>query len=438
MKRAKKSSTTTKLSSHLSRLPNLSLKLALLDRAMETFRIELESPSGVLFPGQVVQGRVYIHLREQIKARAVLLHVVGKAKTSWTVWERRTDNRNNNGSVSARTHSESIPYSAEVVYLDLQMNVWQPVEQILLPGLHDFPFTFTLPVHCPPSFEGTIGFIRFYCKAKIDRPWKFDDNTRTNFTVMPHFDLNTIYYAGLPVEKHISKNIGVLCFKHGRIGAKITLGKSGYVPGENVMLNVEVNNTTSKDVTRVETSLIELVTYTARRHNRLLDYGNGAGCHHGDVEKKQESRVVVQYNEEFKVCSQKTGTYQRLLAIPPIVPSFNICPIIQVDYQFKIKIVAKGTISNTVSGTLPVLIGTIPVRQQAPPQQAQVPSQDYLEPPPPTAPQPGTPIGIVPAFPAGPPPSYADSVFGRGTVQDDSEDKSGGGYTPRYVFYNNI
>ncbi|KAI1703423.1 arrestin domain-containing protein 17 [Ditylenchus destructor] len=370
------------------------IRLILYPSAMETFRIELESPTGVLFPGQEVQGRVYIHLREQIKARAVLLHVVGKANNLI-----RLENKS-------------------------------PFESFI----HDIPTT--LPVHCPPSFEGTIGFIRFYCKAKIDRPWKFDDTTRTNFTVMPHFDLNTIYYAGLPVEKHISKNIGVLCFKHGRIGAKITLGKSGYVPGENVMLNVEVNNTTSKDVTRVETSLIELVTYTARRHNRLLDHGTG--CHHGDYEKKQESRVVVQYNEEFKVCSQKTGTYQRLLAIPPIVPSFNICPIIQVDYQFKIKIVAKGTISNTVSGTLPVLIGTIPVRQQAPPQQAQVPSQDYLEPPPPTAPQPGTPIGNVPAFPAGPPPSYADSVFGRGTVQDDNEDKSGGGYTPRYVFYNNI
>jgi len=25
-----------------------------------------------------------------------------------------------------------------------------------------------------------------------------------------------------------------------------------------------------------------------------------------------------------------------MLAIPPICPSFNICPIIQVDYQFRV------------------------------------------------------------------------------------------------------
>lgn len=38
---------------------------------------------------------------------------------------------------------------------------------------------------------------------------------------MPHFDLNAIYYAALPIAKNVSKNIGILCFKHGRIGAKV-------------------------------------------------------------------------------------------------------------------------------------------------------------------------------------------------------------------------
>lgn len=39
---------------------------------------------------------------------------------------------------------------------------------------------------------------------------------------MPHFDLNAIYYAKSPVVKNITKNIGILCFKHGRISAKVT------------------------------------------------------------------------------------------------------------------------------------------------------------------------------------------------------------------------
>jgi len=50
----------------------------------------------------------------------------------------------------------------------------------------------------------------------------------------------------------------------------------------------------------VESYLIEVVTYTARRHNRLLDITTHVGMHK-EVEKKQEQRTVIQYNEEFKV-----------------------------------------------------------------------------------------------------------------------------------------
>uniref|UniRef100_A0A915DP86 Arrestin C-terminal-like domain-containing protein n=1 Tax=Ditylenchus dipsaci TaxID=166011 RepID=A0A915DP86_9BILA len=383
--------------------------------AMEIFRIELDSASGCF-----ILGKLY------------LADVTGKAKTSWTVYESRTQSSQSTG---ARTHSESIPYSAEIVYLDLQMCVWQSPQstnQILPAGLHDFPFTFTLPAHCPPSFEGTVGFIRYCCKAKIDRPWKFDDTTRCSFTVMPMFDLNTIHYASLPVQKEVTKNIGVLCFKHGRITARISLAKSGYVPGESVILSVDITNSSSKDVHKVETSLIETATYTAERHGRLLDMRAGVGHRHSSTEKKQEPRTVVQYIEEFKVGAQSSAIYQRMLVSSksdsPVVPSFNVCPIITVDYTFKVKIVAKGTLSNTMSGQLPVLIGTIPVRQISLLDNHQVPSQDYLAPPQPSAPQ---------GSPDGPPPTYADSVFGGGTMSEENDEK-GAGFTPKYPFYKNI
>lgn len=108
------------------------------------------------------------------------------------------------------------------------------------------------------------------------------------------------------------------------------------MPGENVSLSIDVSNSTTKDVSRIEVALIERVTYTARRHNRLLD--NTFGINHPEIQKKHEHRNVVQYNEEFKVASNSQATYNRLLAIPPVVPSFNVCAIIQVDYQFKVSL----------------------------------------------------------------------------------------------------
>uniref|UniRef100_A0AC34GRG0 Arrestin C-terminal-like domain-containing protein n=1 Tax=Panagrolaimus sp. ES5 TaxID=591445 RepID=A0AC34GRG0_9BILA len=261
---------------------------------IENFAIEYDSLTSVYSPGDVVHGHVVIQLKDAVKAKAVIVNMIGKSRTSWTVWEQYSSNRS--------THSEAIPYYADETYIDLQATVWhgKDGEKLLNPGTHRFPFLFTLPSNCPPSFEGNAGFIRYYCKAKIDRPWKFDDTTRTGFTVLPHFDLNTVYYSAFPMTKVFDKQLGFLCFKHGELNTKVTLSKCGYVPGESIVLNVEITNGTTKDVTRIETALMEVTTYTAHR-GRLHHFHYGLGTRHSDTEKKKESRTVVQYIEEFKV-----------------------------------------------------------------------------------------------------------------------------------------
>ncbi len=61
-------------------------------------------------------------------------------------------------------------------------------------GFHRFPFQFQLPNRpMPCSFEGTLGHVRYFMRAVIDRPWKFDHVTKRAFTVagIP-YDLNKI------------------------------------------------------------------------------------------------------------------------------------------------------------------------------------------------------------------------------------------------------
>lgn len=57
-------------------------------------------------------------------------------------------------------------------------------------GQHTFPFQLQLPQDLPPSFEGAYGYIRYWAKATIDKPWKFDQHTKRAFTVIPSLDLN--------------------------------------------------------------------------------------------------------------------------------------------------------------------------------------------------------------------------------------------------------
>ena len=57
-------------------------------------------------------------------------------------------------------------------------------------GTHMHEFSFQLPQTLPSSFEGAHGYVRYWAKATMDRPWKFDHDTKTAFTVISHLDLN--------------------------------------------------------------------------------------------------------------------------------------------------------------------------------------------------------------------------------------------------------
>lgn len=57
-------------------------------------------------------------------------------------------------------------------------------------GEHKFPFTCTLPTNLPSSFESDFGHVRYTVKATLDRPWKFDQDVKSPFTVITPLDLN--------------------------------------------------------------------------------------------------------------------------------------------------------------------------------------------------------------------------------------------------------
>lgn len=57
-------------------------------------------------------------------------------------------------------------------------------------GVHTYPFTLPLDESLPSSFEGKYGYVRYLCKATIEKPWKFDHDTKTAFTVLSQLDLN--------------------------------------------------------------------------------------------------------------------------------------------------------------------------------------------------------------------------------------------------------
>lgn len=57
-------------------------------------------------------------------------------------------------------------------------------------GEQMYPFTCVLPQNLPSSFEGEFGHVRYTIKVVLDRPWKFDQETKMAFTVISPLDLN--------------------------------------------------------------------------------------------------------------------------------------------------------------------------------------------------------------------------------------------------------
>ena len=65
---------------------------------------------------------------------------------------------------------------------------------VLAPGEYTFPFQFHIPSeNLPTSVEGNFGHVRYWLKAFIDRPWRFDIFTaEAFFTVIERVDINVV------------------------------------------------------------------------------------------------------------------------------------------------------------------------------------------------------------------------------------------------------
>ena len=62
-------------------------------------------------------------------------------------------------------------------------------------GNYTYPFNFPLSTDIPSSYEGRRGYVRYTCKAILDRPWKFDESIKEPSTVVRQLDCNKLINA---------------------------------------------------------------------------------------------------------------------------------------------------------------------------------------------------------------------------------------------------
>nr|XP_039254407.1 arrestin domain-containing protein 2-like isoform X2 [Styela clava] len=376
------------------------------------FKIHLVDDKDIYHSGEEVVGEVKIKLSEAMQMKGVRLTFSGKAHVDW---EEGSDD-----SKSSYWATQNLFYKEIYVYGRGSSDANDTVE--LSPGSHTFSFNFTLPHALPSSYEDFGCFIRYFIKASIVKPWKFDHNTKKVFTVLDTLDLNTIPTALASPGDSQSKSFCCMCCTSGPIELEFYLDRTGYVPGEFITINANVTNSSDRNLTKTTAELYKDITYRAQGR------------------EKKELKFVTKITGDGCPPKESLTWTNKKMQIPSLPPTeLRHCDIIDVEYlvQFTVHTPA---FSISLRGKAPIVIGTVPLRHL--PEYRRTESEtiavEFSRTPPPS-------FSTLPAndldvtynnFP--PPPSYVAATQGSTNVRDNDDNEFTMGemsYTPHYTYY---
>ncbi|XP_070568525.1 uncharacterized protein [Ptychodera flava] len=348
----------------------------------------VRSVIGIEMIGQAVDDA---HVNAQLNR--IRVHFVGKARVEWD--EGNGDDKK---------------YRAETMHFEEKNTLWgkergntEGEDPELEAGQHSFPFKFQLPAEgLPCSFEGhPYGYIRYYMKAYIEIPWKFDPATKRAFTIsgIPH-DLNDLPDIHNPVHGHDDKTVCCFCCTTGPISLDACTDKKGYIPGESIAVTLSIENVTEREI-KTKSALMQEVTFT------------GYTVDGGDAKTITKLITVTEIRHGCCEPHDTMNWSKQLLLIPP-VPSTGLagCPFINIKYYIEVEAVVVGTVFH-LALRLPIIIGNIPVRSPAP-STVDTPSVNL------------------------PPPSYEVLFSGKTNIRDKDDDEYTHGqmeFAPRYAYY---
>ncbi|XP_045702474.1 arrestin domain-containing protein 1 isoform X2 [Phyllostomus hastatus] len=226
----------------------------------------------------------------------------------------------------------------------------------------------------PTSFEGPFGKIVHQVRATIDTPrFSKDHQCSCVFYILSPLNLNSIPDIEQPNVASATKKFSYKLVKTGSVILTASTDLRGYVVGQVLRLQVDIENQSGKDTSPVVASLLQKVSYKAKRwiyDVRTIAEVEGAGV---------KAWRQTQWQEQILV---------------PALPQSALpgCSLIHVDYYLQVSLKAPEA-----SVTLPVFIGNIAVNQA------------------PLSPRPGLgpPAGALPSVvPSAPPQEEAEAAAG--------------------------
>ena len=147
-----------------------------------------------------------------------------------------------------------------------------------------------------------------------------------------------------------NKTLGCLCFQSDPITATINTDKTGYVSGEMVQFNIEVENLSNRDMDGMFLVLKKSVTYN--------------GWYMGETGDKTEEREVERLDREENIRPRSTDHWRGTVKLPDLPPTGlgGSCKIIDLQYSLELHVDPAGPSFDLVVN-LPIMVGTVPVKE---------------------------------------------------------------------------
>ncbi|XP_031517714.1 arrestin domain-containing protein 4 isoform X1 [Papio anubis] len=188
------------------------------------------------------------------------------------------------------------------------------------------------------SFTGKYGSIQYCVRAVLERPKVPDQSVKRELQVVSHVDVNTPALL-TPVLKTQEKMVGCWFFTSGPVSLSAKIERKGYCNGEAIPIYAEIENCSSRLIVP-KAAIFQTQTYLASGKTKTIRHmvANVRGNH---------------------IASGSTDTWNgKTLKIPPVTPSILDCCIIRVDYSLAVYIHIPG--AKKLMLELPLVIGTIP------------------------------------------------------------------------------
>lgn len=219
----------------------------------------------VYYPGQSVSGSLQLVLKEPRWYQYAAISLAGKGTVRWS--ETRTVR------IGSRTTSRTEHYSDKQTYSNLFDVIWgdkdatQPTR--LDSGISNFPFQFTIPSNCPPTFKRKTGKIEYHLTSIVASQVK-QYQIETPLVISTLVDLNSQPNLLQPFEPQSEKKsiIKCCCCDAGEAEVTFKMQRMGFcIKNDHIPITIECRNGSSEEIT-VAVKLGQTTTYKAKGHTK--------------------------------------------------------------------------------------------------------------------------------------------------------------------------